>query len=85
MANREQVTIGPGRRERQGQTVHTVALARRRRAVREDVAELAAAAAALDFGAVHAERGIVRCEDSIGQRLPEPGPAIAESNLVADE
>ncbi len=48
-------SLALSRCERQCQAVHAVAQAGGGRAVGEDVAEMAAAAAAVDFGPVHAE------------------------------
>ncbi len=71
---------GRGRRRRvkhQRKTVHAVAKSGRFRAVVEDVAEMAAAAAAMHLGAHHAEGAVRGRADRIVQRLPEARPAGA--------
>ena len=49
--------------EHQRESVHAVAQAGGLRAVVEDVAEMAAAAAAMDFGAQHAEGAVIGLAD----------------------
>src|SRR3954447_19848250 len=67
--------------EHQRKTVHAVAQAGRLRAVVEDVAEMAAAAGAMDFGAQHAEGPVLGLADGVFQRLPETRPAGAALEL----
>ena len=68
----------PSRRhEGQRQAVEAVALARGRRAVVEDVAEMAAAAPAVDLGARHDQRIVGLGADRIGQGGSEARPAGA--------
>src|ERR1700722_6406066 len=73
-------TSGRGRRSRmkhQRKTVHAVAQAGRLRPVVEDVAEMAAAAAAVNFGAQHPEGAVLSLADGVLQRLIEARPAGA--------
>ena len=77
---------GGGGLERQRDAVHAIAQAGRLRPVVEDVAEMAAAAAAMDRGADHAE-GWCRWSSptalsSGAQKLGQPVPL---SNLVVEE
>ena len=71
------------RLELQRQSVHAVAATRSAgRAVVEQVAEMSAAAAAMDFVAIHAERRVVVHGDGgVGQWLPETRPAGAAVEL----
>src|SRR5690242_15299478 len=68
---------GAGRLEIQRQTVDAVAQAGGRRAVVEDMAEMPAAAPAVDFGALHDECVVRSGSDRIRQGLPEARPACA--------
>src|SRR5579862_1562477 len=61
----------------QREAVHAVAQSGRLRAVIEDVAEMAAATAAMNFGAQHAEGAVLRLADRVLQRLIEARPAGA--------
>src|SRR5579872_414606 len=71
-------TIGSsGGDELQRQAIHAVAKAGRGWAVVEDVPEVAAAAPAVNFRAVHHERTIFSRLDRVGQRLIEARPAGA--------
>ena len=78
---RAQASTAVGRLEGQRHAVDAVALAGRRRAVVEDVAEMTAAAAAMDFGAGHEQRIVDLEADRIGQRFPETRPAGAGIEL----
>src|ERR1700759_26022 len=73
--------LRPRRMKHQRKTVHAVAQAGRLRSVVENVAEMAAAAAAMDLGAQHAEGAVFRLADRILQRLVEAGPAGAAFEL----
>src|SRR5262249_14129085 len=73
--------LRPRRMEDQRKTVHAIAQAGRLRAVVEDVAEVAAAAAAMHFGAGHAEGAVLGGADRILQRLVEARPASAALEL----
>src|ERR1700736_2785272 len=73
--------LRPRRMKHQRETVHAVAQARRLRAVVEDVAEMAAAAAAMYFGAQHAEGAVLGLADRVLQRLIEARPAGAAFEL----
>src|SRR6202035_4783860 len=73
-------TSGRGRCSRmkhQRKTSHAVAQAGRLRPVVEDVAEMAAAAAAVNFGAQHPEGAVLGLADGVLQRLIEARPAGA--------
>src|SRR5580693_5967838 len=73
-------TSGRGRRSRmehQRKTVHAVAQAGRLRAIVEDVAEMAAAATAVNFGAQHAEGAVLGLADGVLERLIKTRPAGA--------
>src|SRR5256885_1530680 len=74
---------GSGRlgRERQRQAVHAVAQARGLGAVVEDMAQVAAAAAAMHLGAQHAVGAVLARGHGLVQRLPEAGPAGAAVEL----
>src|SRR3954452_2904971 len=72
---------GRRRVEHQRKTVHAVAQAGGLGAVVEDMAEMAAAAAAMDFGAQHAEGAVLGLADRVLQRLPETRPAGAALEL----
>src|SRR5512141_645596 len=61
----------------QRKTVHAVAQAGRLRPIVEDVAEMAAAAAAVDLGPQHAEGTVLGLADGVFQRLIEARPAGA--------
>ena len=61
----------------QRKTVDAVAQAGRLRPVVEDVAEMAAAAAAMNFGAQHAEGAVLGLADGVFERLVEARPAGA--------
>src|SRR5882724_3650751 len=65
----------PGRVKHQPKSVDAVPQARRLRPVVEDVAEMAAAAAAVNFGAQHAEGAVLGLADGIVDRLIETRPA----------
>src|SRR4051794_17260776 len=65
------------RLEHQRKAVHAVAQAGRLRAVVEDMAEMAAATAAVDLGAQHAEGTVLGLAHRIVERLPETRPAGA--------
>src|SRR4051794_36965420 len=69
------------RMEYQRKAVHAVTQAGRLRAVVEDVAEMAAAAAAMDFGAQHAEGTVLGLPHRVVERLPETRPAGAALEL----
>src|SRR4051812_49210694 len=56
--------------EHQRKAVHAVTQTGRLRSVVEDVTEMAAAAAAVDFGAQHAEAAVLGLADGVVQRLP---------------
>src|SRR5215213_1461334 len=66
-----------GGREFQRHAVHAIAQARRLRSIVKDVAEMAAAAAAMHFGAGHQKGLVHRRADRVWQRLPETRPAGA--------
>ena len=74
-----------GREKAQSRTVHAVAQTRRRRAVVEDVAEMAAAAAAMNFGAGHAEDLIDGGPTALSSGCQKLGQPVPLSNLVSDE
>src|SRR5215469_15120547 len=57
--------------------VHAVALAGRVRSVVEDMAEMPAAPAAVDFGSRHEEAAVGFGSDCFVERCPEAGPAGA--------
>src|SRR5207244_4993943 len=65
------------RREIHRDAVDAIALVRRRRAVREDVAEMAAAAAAMHLGAGHAVGAVDGLLDRAGFRVIEARPPRA--------
>src|ERR1700744_1928551 len=67
--------------EHQRKAVHAVAQACRLRAGVEDVAEMAAATAAMDLGAQHAEGAVLRLADRVLKRLIEARPAGAALEL----
>jgi len=62
--------------EQQGEAVHAVAQAGRLGPIVEDVAKMAAAAAAVNFGPQHAEGAVFGRADGVLQRL---GNALPES------
>ena len=62
--------------------VHAPALAGRWRAVVEDVAEMAAAAPAMDFGPGHEQHPVIPCAHRIGDGPDEAGPPCAAFKLV---
>src|ERR1700738_4956845 len=66
-----------GRMEHQRKTVHAVAQAGRLRTIVEDVAEMAAAATAVNFGAQHAEGAVLGLADGVLERLIKTRPAGA--------
>lgn len=66
---------GGSRVEGERDAVHAVAQAGRRRAVVEHMAEMAAAAAAVHFGADHPERRVGVGADRVVERFPEARPA----------
>ena len=68
---------GPCRVKHQPETVDAIAQAGRLRTVIEDVAEVTAAAAAMHFGAQHAEGAVLGLAERIVERLPETRPAGA--------
>src|SRR2546423_10076647 len=70
-----------GRMEYQGVAVHAVAQPGRLRPVVEDVPEVAAAAAAVNFGPQHAEGPVLGFADRVVQRLIEARPAGAALEL----
>src|SRR5215831_8527036 len=61
--------------------VHAIAQAGRLRSVVEDVAEMAAAAAAMHLRACHAKRPVLGGADGVVQRLIEAWPACAALEL----
>src|SRR5689334_16037926 len=67
--------LRPRRMEHQREAVHAIAQAGRLRAVVEDVAEMAAAAAAMHLGAQHAEGTVLGGADGVFERLVEARPA----------
>src|SRR5215218_6437092 len=67
--------------ERQGDAVHAIALAGGRRPVVEHVAEMAAAAPAMHFGAGNEQRAVHRGADGVFQRRREARPAGAALEL----
>src|SRR5205085_8438738 len=67
--------------EYQGVAVHAVAQSGRLRPVVEDVPEVAAAAAAVDFGPQHAEGAVFGLADGVIERLIEARPAGAALEL----
>src|SRR5690606_10112268 len=69
------------RMEGQRRAVYAVAQAGRRRAVVEDMAEMTAAAAAMHFGADHAEGRIPAFPHSLGNLAPEARPSGAGLEL----
>ena len=69
--------VGLSGLELQRHAVHAIAQARGLGAVVEDMAQMAAAAAAMHFGADHHLAGVGLGEHGAGQRLPEAGPAGA--------
>ena len=66
-----------GRMKQQRKAVHAVAQAGRLRPIVEDVAEMAAAAAAMNFGAQHPEGAVFGLADGVLERLVEARPAGA--------
>src|SRR6202035_3939444 len=78
---KDSARLRPRRMEHQRETIHAIAQARRLRAVVEDVAEMAAAAAAMYFGAQHAEGAVLGLADRVLQRLIEARPAGAAFEL----
>src|SRR5216683_885646 len=66
-----------GRMEYQGKAIHAVAQAGRLRPVVEDVTEMAAATAAVDFGPQHPEGAVFGLADRVFERLVEARPAGA--------
>src|SRR3984957_16595148 len=77
-------TSGRGRCSRmkhQRKTVHAVAQAGRLRSVVEDVAEMTAAAAAVNFGAQHSEGTVLGLADRVLERLIKTRPAGAALEL----
>src|SRR5712671_682957 len=64
-----------GRMEYQGKAIHAVAQAGRLRPIVEDVTEMAAAAAAVNFGPQHPESPIFGLADGVLQRLVKTRPA----------
>src|SRR6478735_5819823 len=66
-----------GRMEDQCKTVHAVAQAGRLRSIVENVTEMAAAAAAVDFGPRHPKGEVFSLADGIIERLIETRPAGA--------
>src|SRR5271154_6407423 len=67
--------------EHQRETVHAVAQSGRLRAVVKNVAEMAAAAPAMNFGAGHAEARVLGFTDRILQRLIKARPSGAALEL----
>src|SRR5712672_3213173 len=65
------------RMEDQRKSVHAVAQAGRLRPVVEDVTEMAAAAAAVNFGAQHPKGAVLGLADGVLERLIEARPAGA--------
>src|SRR6202020_2630239 len=61
----------------QRKAIHAVAQAGRLRPVVEDVAEMAAAAAAMNFGPQHPEGAVLGLADRVVERLIEARPAGA--------
>src|SRR5438309_384093 len=74
-------SIGSGRTEGEGEAVHAIAKAGRLRAVVEEMAEVATAAAAENLGALHAEGAVGALGDRMGERLPEARPTGAAFEL----
>src|ERR1700691_1010305 len=66
-----------GRMKLQRKAVHAVTQAGRLRPIVEDVAEMAAAAAAVNFGAQHPEGAVFGLADGVLERLVETRPASA--------
>src|SRR5271167_1084628 len=78
------VVVGGARslcREGHGDAVHAVSQAGGRRAVIEHVTEVAAAPAAQNFGASHAQAGVRSFYDAVVQRFPETWPTGATVEL----
>ncbi len=73
--------LAQGRLECEAEAVDAMALAGRRRAIVEHMAEVPAAAAAMLFGADHAERQVALVGDGVRQRLPEARPAGAAVDI----
>src|SRR4029079_7431511 len=69
------------RLERQSHAVHAITQPGRRRAVVEDMAEMAAAAGTMDGCAAHAERTVFLGGDDIFERGPKAWPAGAAFEL----
>src|SRR5690242_20347726 len=67
--------------EHQREAVHAVAQSGRLRTVVEDVTQMAAAAAAMDLGARHAEGPVICGADGVLERLEEARPAGAALEL----
>src|SRR6185369_11323022 len=63
--------------ELERRAVHAIALAGRLGAIREDMAEMAAALGAMDLGSGHEVAGVGRGLDGVGDRRPEGRPARA--------
>src|SRR5690348_9830954 len=72
---------GVRRLEREGDPVHAVAQAGRPRTVIEHMAEMAPAAPAVHFGALHEEAAVLRCGNGVRQGLIEARPAGAAVEL----
>src|SRR6185369_4467037 len=69
--------------ELERRAVHAIALAGGLGAIREDMAEMAAALGAMDLGAGHEVAGVGRCVDRALHRCPEGRPARAAFVLGA--
>ena len=69
----------------QRHAVHAIAQARGPRAVVEDMAQMAAAAAAMHFGAVHVEAMIGRVSTALGSGFQKLGQPVWLSYLVSEE
>ena len=77
----------PPRHELHRQAVHAIALAGRRRAVVEDVAEMAAAAAAMDLGRGCIEQAAILagCRTAFGSGRKKLGQPVPLSYLAREE
>src|SRR5580704_12166311 len=73
--------LRPRRVKQQREAIHAIAQAGRLRTIVEDVAEMAAAAAAVNFGTQHAEGTVLRLAHGILERLVEARPAGAAFEL----
>src|SRR5687768_8042250 len=76
-ARSRRIIAGSRRPELESQPVHAEALAGRFRAVVEDVAEMAAAAPAMNLGPDHEKRAVGPGPNRVGERRGEARPAGA--------